>query len=69
MSILKFCEMLKHVHNFNIVFYQMIVGKIQLFIVNIFDKYEANIMMKINLELLCDVETFLKSKSIPPLFE
>jgi len=69
MSILKFCEMLKHVHNFNIVFYQMNVGKIQLFIVNIFDKYEANIMMKINLKLLCDVETFLKSKSIPPLFE
>lgn len=58
MSFFNFCEMLKHVHNFNIIFYQMNVGKIQLFIVHIFDKYETNIMMKINPELLCDVETF-----------
>jgi hypothetical protein len=42
MSVLKFCEMLKHVHNFNIIFYQMNVGKIQLFILHIFDNYEAN---------------------------
>lgn len=37
----------------------MNVGKIELFVVHIFDKYEANITMKINLKLLCDVETFL----------
>jgi hypothetical protein len=58
MSILKFCEMLKHVHNFNIIFYQMNVGKIQLFILHIFDNYEANIMMKINPKLFCDIESF-----------
>jgi hypothetical protein len=50
--------MLKHVHNFNIVFYQMNFSKIQLFIVHIFDKYKTNIMVKINLELLYDVQTF-----------